>query len=288
MEEGPFQHRFYGTPGRRIHYVTGGFAENPVIVLLAGFPQSWYAWRKVIPILCSRFRVVAIDLPGQGDSDRPLDGYDTKTAASTVHDVVKLNTKSQYYLAAHDIGAWVAFTYALLYEDEIINLALLDAGIPGVTLPESHSGEPDKAWRTWHFLFHTIADLPEMLIEGKEQVYLEWFLRNKAANPFSFEESDIKEYLRVFKKPGTVRASLAYYRAVSTSSQQNKELLKSKKIQINMLAISAGNGSIANMAAALADSAPNVVGVVVDDCGHYIPEEKPAELARKLIQHFEY
>ncbi|MFS3137114.1 alpha/beta fold hydrolase [Gluconacetobacter sacchari] len=172
--ENAFSHGFETVDGVRLHYVTAGPEDAEPLVLLAGYPESWFAWRKVMPILAGRFRLVALDLPGQGDSDKPLDGYDTGTVAQRVHGLLGQLGLSRYGLAAHDIGAWVSLPYALMFPHEVSRLALLDAGIPGVTLPDMLPVAPDRAWRTWHFAFHAIPDLPEALIDGHERVYLDW------------------------------------------------------------------------------------------------------------------
>jgi pimeloyl-ACP methyl ester carboxylesterase len=80
-----FEHRFATVGGVRLHFVSGGKEDGDVVLLLAGFPESWYEWRKVMPLLAPTYKVIAPDLPGQGDSDRPAAGYDTKTLATTVH-----------------------------------------------------------------------------------------------------------------------------------------------------------------------------------------------------------
>jgi pimeloyl-ACP methyl ester carboxylesterase len=202
-----FEHRFETINGIRLHYVAGGKTDGEVIVFLAGFPESWFAWRKVIPLLAANYHLIAPDLPGQGDSDRPAEGYDTRTLAVVMHDLLAKLGVSRYFLAAHDVGAWVAFPYAALFGGEVRRLALLDAGIPGITLPDALPTAPDRAWRTWHFAFHTIPDLPEVLLTGREREYLEWFLRRKTANPETFTDADLEEYLRVFKKEGGLRAA---------------------------------------------------------------------------------
>jgi microsomal epoxide hydrolase len=186
-----FAHRFANVDGVRLHYVRGGRPGGDTIVLLAGFPQSWYAWRQVMPCLASTHDVIAIDLPGQGDSDRPDGGYDTGALAAKVHALLQQLGVNRYGLAAHDVGAWVAYPLAARYGSEVRALALLDAGIPGVTLPDRLPVAPEQAWRTWHFAFHVIPDLPEMLIAGHEREYLAWFLRRKAADPSVFSEKDL-------------------------------------------------------------------------------------------------
>jgi pimeloyl-ACP methyl ester carboxylesterase len=281
-----FNHHFVTVDGVRLHYVAGGKVDGGVIVLLAGFPESWFAWRKVMPLLAPAYKVIAPDMPGQGDSDRPVTGYDTKTLAIAIHGLLQQLGVRRYCLAAHDVGAWVAYPYAMLFGDEVWRLALLDAGIPGITLPDALPTAPERAWRTWHFAFHAIADLPEMLITGKERDYLDWFLRRKAANPEAFSEADIDEYLRVLMKAGGLRAGLAYYRAASVSAQQNRELKLAGKLKTPLLALGADQGSIADMAAALRDFASDVQGAALQSCGHFLPEEQPAAVAAELASFF--
>lgn len=278
-----FEHRFETVNGTRLHYVIGGKADGDTIMLLAGYPESWYAWRKIMPILAERYRVIAPDLPGQGDSDRPIDGYDTQTLAVMAHALLQQLGIFRYALAAHDIGAWVAYPYAMLFGDEIKCLALLDAGIPGITLPEALPIAPDRAWRTWHFAFHAIPDLPETLIAGREREYLAWFLRRKTANPETFTEADMDEYERVFKKDGGLRAGLAYYRAASLSARQNRELNTKGKLKMPVLALSADQGSIPDMAGPLRAYANEVRGVTIAQCGHFLPEEQPSAVANELM-----
>ncbi|WP_410013575.1 alpha/beta fold hydrolase [Sodalis sp. C49] len=306
-----FVHRFATVAGVRIHYVDNGHsaggdtsdtalpegtggdavktraetsAADPrlVAVLLAGFPESGYAWRKVMPLLARGYRVIVPDLPGQGDSDRPQAGYDTESLANAVHGLLRQLGIRRYFLAGHDIGAWVAYPYALMFGDEVRRLALLDAGIPGITLPDALPTAPDRAWRTWHFAFHAIADLPEVLIAGREREYLDWFLRRKTANPQSFTEADIDEYLRAFKQDGGLRAGLAYYREAALSAAQNRRLSGNGGLAMPVLALSADQGSIIDMAAPLRAFADNVQGVVVPHCGHFLPEEQPEAVAREL------
>ncbi|WP_321895345.1 alpha/beta fold hydrolase [Paraburkholderia heleia] len=281
-----FTHRFETIEGIRLHYVIGGNKDGETVVLLAGYPESWFAWRKVMPLLAARYRVIAPDLPGQGDSDRPQGGYDTQSLATSLHALLEKLEVRRYRLAAHDVGAWVAYPYAALFGDEVSKLALLDAGIPGITLPEALPVAPERAWRTWHFAFHAVPDLPELLIAGKERAYLEWFLRRKTANPQTFADADIDEYLRVFTREGGLRAGLAYYRAADVSARQNRELSTRGKLRMPILALSADQGSIADMAGPLRDYADEVRGATIAWCGHFLPEEQPAAVAEELLRFF--
>ncbi|MCH4246787.1 MAG: alpha/beta hydrolase [Acinetobacter populi] len=277
-----YSHHFATINGIRMHYLSAGKIGAEVIVLLAGFPQSSYAWRKVIPLLSENYRVIAPDLPGQGDSDYPINGYDTDTVAVRINALLEHLNIHNIHLVGHDIGAWVAFSFANCFPDVVKTVSLLDAGIPGVTLADSLPVTLEKAYKTWHFAFHMVQDLPESLIAGREAVYLDWFLKKKAANPFIFEDKDMQEYLRILSKPGSLRAGMAFYRSVAESAAQNKKN-QNDLLHVPLLAVSADQGSIPDMATPLRKFVQNVTGVTIGNCGHFIPEEQPELLVQHML-----
>ncbi|WP_372660871.1 alpha/beta fold hydrolase [Amycolatopsis kentuckyensis] len=270
-----FTHRWVDAGGVRLHVVDGGRPAGPAVVLLAGFPQTWWAWRKAMPGLAERFRVLAIDLPGQGHSDRPHDSYDTHTVASRVQAAVTALDVPKYWLAAHDVGAWVAFSLALKHEEHLHGLALLDAGIPGITLPDTIPTDPGRAWKTWHFAFHVVPGLPETLLAGREREYVEWFLTAKTLSANTFDSTEIDHYAAAIAADGGLRASLAYYRDAAESARKNREALDRRHLTVPVLGISGSHGSIPDMAASLGPWADTVTGVVISKSGHFIPDEQP-------------
>ncbi|MFF3662796.1 alpha/beta fold hydrolase [Streptomyces olivochromogenes] len=279
-----FTHRWVDAGGVRLHAVEGGQPNGPAVVLLAGFPQTSWAWRKVMPDLADRFHVIAIDLPGQGHSERPEGSYDTHTVAAYIHAAVNALGVSTYWLAAHDIGAWVAFSLALKYESQLRGVALLDAGIPGITLPDTIPTDPEVAWKTWHFAFHLVPDLPETLLAGREREYVGWFLKVKTLSPDTFDDAEIEQYAAAIAADGGLRASLAYYRDAAESARKNHEALEQQHLGVPVLGISSSHGSIPDMAASLRPWADNATGVVVPDAGHFIPDEQPDAVAAALVR----
>ncbi|WP_216897671.1 alpha/beta fold hydrolase [Nocardia alni] len=277
-----FTHRWVDADGVRLHAVEGGDPSGPAVVLLAGFPQTWWAWRKVMPNLASRFHVIAIDLPGQGHSERPEGSYDTHTVAAKIHAAVQALGVSTYWLVAHDIGAWVAFSLALDYENRLHGLALLDAGIPGVTLPETIPTDPDRAWKTWHFAFHLVPGLPETLLAGREREYVGWFLTAKTLDPATFDDAELDHYAAAISVDDGLRACLAYYRHAAESARKNHEALAEQHLTVPVLGISSSHGSIPDMAASISPWAENTSGVIVPDAGHFIPDEQPETVAAAL------
>jgi len=277
-----FTHRWVDADGVRLHAVEGGAPDGPAVVLLAGFPQTWWAWRKVMPLLAGRFRVIAIDLPGQGHSERPERGYDTHTVAAHIHAAVRALGVPEYWLAAHDIGAWVAFSLALTSGSDLRGVALLDAGIPGITLPEAIPTDPERAWKTWHFAFHLVPELPETLLAGREREYVGWFLNAKALAPGTFGDAEIDHYAAAVAADGGLHASLAYYRDAAESARRNHEALDRQRLTVPVLGISSSNGSIPDMAASLSPWAGDITGVVVPGAGHFIPDEQPDAVATAI------
>ena len=279
----PFEHRMVAAAGLRFHLVEGGVGDP--VVLIAGFPQSWYAWRRVMPLLARHHRVIAIDLPGQGDSDKPVDGYDTRTTGERIHALLKVLGHDRYFIGAHDIGAWVAYPYAARHGDEVRRLVLLDANIPGVTLRPTVDVGPDN-WKNWHFFFHPVPDLPEALLTGRERLYIEWFFHRKTANPAAtFSVADIDEYERVYRMTGNLRGALAYYRAVFEDIRQNQELAD-VRLRTPILALGGDVGMSPNIFEAMKPLGENVQGGVVANCGHYMPEEQPEVIAERMLAFF--
>ena len=280
-----FAHEMVEAAGIRFHIVQGG--SGIPVFLIAGYPQSWYAWRRVMPHLAERHTVVAIDLPGQGDSDRPPGGYDTQTTAERIHALIAALGYKSYFMAGHDIGSWVAYPYAARYADQLRRVVLLDANIPGVTLPSAIPLGFESNWRGWHFLFNTIPDLPEALLQGRERILIQWFFQLKTANPArTFSPADIDEYVRVYSKLGNLGGMLGYYRAIFEDMEQNAKLARTR-IKVPILALGGDVGSAPKIYEALKPLGEDVRGGVIENCGHYIPEEQPEILAKMMLSFFE-
>jgi pimeloyl-ACP methyl ester carboxylesterase len=276
----PLEHHHADLGDVRLHYVTAG-AGFPV-VLLHGWPQSWYEWRKVIPGLAARFRVIAPDLRGLGESSRPADGYDKKTVGGDVwrlvHDVLGLDA---FYLVGHDWGGPTAYAVAAAHPDAVRKLVILDVTIPGDGSPGISQGG-----RRWHHAFHQTLDLPEALVAGREDIYLGWFYRTYGAVPLA--EVDIAEYLRVYRQPGALRAGFSYYRAIPRDMADNASVTARFKLPMPVLALGGDRswGRRMEVVESLRRMAVDVQGGMVENCGHWMPEEQPDELLRRLLEFF--
>src|SRR5271166_6861708 len=174
---GQIEHHIAKIDGTRFHYVTVGTGDP--VLLIPGWPESWIAWRKVLPLLVSAGRrVVVLDPRGFGESDKPAGGYDLDTAARDLHlflEATKLATAGGIDIVAHDVGVWIAHAAAVNYPTDVRRLVLTESNIPGITAFASAAIPNEMAnLKTWQFGFNRLNDLPEMLVQGHEREYLTW------------------------------------------------------------------------------------------------------------------
>jgi pimeloyl-ACP methyl ester carboxylesterase len=263
--------------GILMHYVIGG--KGDAVVLLHGWPETWYEWRNIIPeLIANNYTVIAPDMRGLGDSEKPQTGYDTKTLAEDIYQLVKKLGYSKIYLVAHDWGGPVAYSYAAAHPEDVRKMIILDTLLPGFGFEEAGSFSPDGIW---HFSFHAVRDLPEKLIDGKEDVYLNWFY-DRTYNQSAITPEDREEYIKQYSKPGAMRAGFEYYRAVFEDAEQNKEYAK-EKLKIPILTIG-GEAAIGNFTTtSFQRVANNVTGITLPNTGHFIPEERPNFLTKQIL-----
>ena len=277
-------HHFAEVGDVTLHYVTAG--SGPPVVLLHGWPQTWFEWRHIIPRLAKRYTVIAPDLRGLGDSSRPLHGYDKKTVANDVWQLVHAQLgHATFHLVGHDWGGPTAFALAAAHPEAITKLAIVDVVIPG------DGGDFSEGGRRWHHQFHITPDLPEALIQGRERIYLQWFYQTFAYDPTAIDDDALDEFVRTYAQPGALRAGFSYYREIKQDAADNAALLATGfRLPMPVLAVGGGvsyphgRGRGGDVETSLKRVAENVRGVVVADCGHFVPEEKPEELAQLLLQ----
>jgi pimeloyl-ACP methyl ester carboxylesterase len=281
-----FSHHFAMVNGIRLHYVIGGKGEP--LVLLHGWPHTWYQWNQVLPALAKLYTVIVPDLRGFGDSAKPLSGYDSKTFAEDIYQLVKQLGFQRIFLAGADWGFAVAYAYACAHREDVIKLVNVDSPLPGINWEQlaEYTKEAAVEGGIWHFMFNAVPDLPEALLSGNERTFISYFFEHYSYNIAGITEAEIDEYVRCYSAPGGIRGSVGLYREVFESSDQNREYAKTKlKMPVLALGGSFGLGSRALEACeAVAD---NVTGIIVEKCGHFIPEERPDYLVKQLFQFFE-
>jgi pimeloyl-ACP methyl ester carboxylesterase len=270
-------------PGLRLHYVTAGSGPRTV-VLIHGFPQTWWEWRHVIPpLIQAGFAVIAVDYRGAGHSWRPHVGYDKQTMAQDVHRLLRehLDVATPVALVGHDIGLMIAYAYAQAYRDAVSHLVVIDAPLPGTAIFERMRADP----RVWHFGFHGARDVAEMLVAGREREYLQYFLNARCHDPSAIDGHDLETYSAAYAAPGAMRAAFEVYRAFDRDAADNRASFeRNGKLGMPVLAVggmtSTFGGLIEEM---MREVAANVAGVRIPATAHWVPEENPAALTRALL-----
>lgn len=275
--------------GTRLHYVTGG--DGDPVILIPGWPESWYAWRNVMKdLIASGRKVYALDPRGFGDSDKPQTGYDLKTASDDIHAFIKeagLAQNGGIDIVSHDVGTWIAYAHASTYPNDVRRLVLSEALIPG-TPPAATIPSDAQNVKSWHFGFNRLNDLPEILVEGHERAYLTWLFANKSIRSWTIDPAALDEYVRVFSAPGAARAGFEYYRqAFSDDGLSQAKIRKSTKLEMPVLTIS-GSGSLGPaMENNIGPLGKSVRGTVLEGCGHYVLEECSGEYAKAITNFLE-
>jgi pimeloyl-ACP methyl ester carboxylesterase len=273
-----FSHDYVRIDGRRIHCVTAG--QGAPVLLIPGWPQTWYAWRHVMQALAAQgFQAIAVDPPGTGFSDRPDTGYDTGAIAQTLHRTMLALGHARYQVAGHDVGMWVAYALASDQPQAVQSLALTEAVIPGLAPEPSIFAPPEQNIFLWHFMFNQLADLPETLIAGRERAYLDfmfnrWSLRR--------DRVAVDVYVEAYSAPGGLRGGFAYYRAIPETMRQNRERAQ-RPLTMPVLAIGAEHATGDAPLATMRGHAQDLSGVIVPDCGHFIMEEAAQPFIAALL-----
>lgn len=272
-----FKHETATVNGIKIHYVIGG--KGDPLVLVHGFGQNWYMWNRLLPELSKHFTVIAPDLRGVGESDKPEGGYDKKTMASDIHELVNQLGYKKINLAGHDIGLMVAYAYVAQYEDSVNKVALMDALLPGVE--PVWSSVSASAWWFGFFAWPASGDI----VKGKEKEFLTnfWPVVGHVKEPFTPEETT--EFIRAYAVPGGTTAAFKWFGAFPQDGKDNLIFMK-KKIKTPLLAM----GGEYFAAAFLKDHsklvAENVTESKIANSGHWLVQENTAQVQKDLLDFF--
>lgn len=274
-------HHFADLDKVRLHYVTAGQGEP--VVLLHGWPQTWFMWRDVIPLLAPHYALIAPDMRGLGDSSRPADGYDKMSVARDIAELMTRLGHERFRVVAHDWGGPVAFALAAQFSERVVAMAIFDAPVLG-------DGGPIEHHARWHFGFHALPGLAEALTEGREDTYLRFFYRFGGAHPDAIAEEAQAEYVRAYSQPGAMTAGFNYYRAVPQDIADTTAFRAAgRKLDMPILVYGGDPATRGRGMTALeswARVARNVSGGVAENCGHWIPEERPAFVADEVGRFF--
>ncbi len=269
--------------GIRQHVVEAG--DGPPVVLLHGFPETSFGWRYQIPVLAERYRVIAPDLRGYGETDKPAAGYDKRNMAKDIRDLLHELNLSKIALVGHDRGARVATRFAKDYPELVDRLVVMD-NVPTRIVARDIDAKIARAY--WFFLFHLVPDLPEALIAGREHIWLRHFFSDWCYDPAAITGDAFDTYVRAYQAPGAVRGAMADYRANAEDVAQDSADADIK-ISCPVMSLWGADfyavGKLFDMPKIWAEMADNLVTHAIPQCGHLPQEERP-DIVNALLLDF--
>ncbi len=261
---------------KQLAYDTMG--EGETVFMISGFPSTRRSWYRLIPLLSQSYQCIPTDLPSFGGSGILGAPASTENVGRVFHEFVTAKLKPPVHVVAHDFGAWCAYSWQLLFPQDFKSLTLIEAGIPGITLPPTVELSDYK--RKWNFLFMMLPNLPAELTQGKEALYVGWWYKTKVYRPGSIPASDVAAYVASYARPGRMNAAFDYCRNILVDVEFNKKNFTGKS-SVRLLGVG-GQYAIPEMGESLKPYFQNATSLVVADSGHFVPEEQPQVLAKAL------
>jgi epoxide hydrolase 4 len=266
----------------RLHYLEAG--TGPLVLLLHGFPEFWYGWRRqMAPLAAAGFRVVAPDLRGYNLSSRPpgVDAYTVDKLAVDVRELIRELGAPSASLAGHDWGGSVAWTVAMNHPEVVDRLAILNAAHPRRLLRGLR--RPSQLRKSWYFFFFTLPALPERVVRARHWHFFRHFLKD--ARP-AFTAQEFDRYVDAWSQPGSAAAMLNYYAA---SVRQKNAEAQIRQVSAPTLVIWGQRDRYlgADLAEPARDDVPNLDRVErLPGASHWVHHDEAARVTELLIGFF--
>jgi len=276
-----FQRQTADVNGAGLSYLIGG--TGPPVLLLHGWPQTSRAWLHLLePLAAQGYTVVAPDLRGLGQSQRVASGYDKDNQAEDMRQLLaSLDLGPKVRIIGHDLGGMVAFSYARQTPTDVQRLCLIELAVPGFGLESAMDSA--KGGR-WHFGFFMAPEVAELLIEGREDRFFEWWFRKLSADGGAATASELDAVTTAYTGLESLSAGFGHYRTLLADGQANREWGDAGgHLDIPVLAIGGEHAVGTRLANSIRTAAPAVQTQVIAGSGHFIPEEKPKELLDQLV-----
>jgi pimeloyl-ACP methyl ester carboxylesterase len=272
-------HHLASVNGTELHYVSAGASGSPIL-LVHGFPETWWTFHKVIPLLASTHRVFAVDLPGFGDSSNSDGAYDSAATAETLHALIELLDVGPVHITAQDISGSTVFRLASAHPDDILSFTAIETGLPGfgweAFADVAHGG-------AWHIGVLAEPAITEMLLTGREREFLaDYAFPSMTAVAGSITDADIDEFVRTYSRPHGFRGANGLYRSLLTEGAELRALAESSPVTAPVLTVGAGGGDFTK--ATMSQVASGTLhSVRLDGVGHYVAMEAPDRLSSALV-----
>lgn len=280
------RHEFVKVNGIRMHYVTMG--NGSLVVLLHGFPEFWYSWRHQIVALSKQFKVVAPDMRGYGETEKPVK-VDAYRIEKIVKDIVELVHGLGYEkatIAGHDWGGIIAWSIAMMEPDVVEKLIIMNAPHPGV-YSKHISKNVKQMLRSWYVFFFQIKGIPELMLSNNNYKILQSSLLNSSVRKECFTEKDIETYICSWKSGG-VSGGINYYRAnLSLRYWLNSNAVSFPKIKVPVLHIWAEGDKF--LGKELTKNTQEFIDAsyqlhLIPNCGHWVQQEASDEVNGAMIK----
>lgn len=266
--------------GTRLHYVSAGDSGSPIL-LVHGFPETWWAFHKLIPLLAPTHQVFAVDLRGFGDSGNAPGDYGSQTAAEDLHQLIGHLGLGPVHLTGQDISGATVFRLAVTYPEDVLSLTAIEMGLAGfgaeALADVTHGG-------AWHIGVLAAPGIPEMLLAGRERTFLSQYLfPSLTAVPGSITEADIDEFTRAYSRANGFRGAAGLYGSLLKEGAEIRELAETGRLAAPVLAIGARGGQFTFNT--MSQAAPgDVRSVLLEGVGHYAAMEAPERVAEALLE----
>ena len=272
-------HHRIAVNGTALHYIAAGTSGSPVL-LVHGFPETWWTFRKLIPLLAASHRVYAVDLRGFGDSDNGPGVYDSKTSAEDLHLLIEHLNVGPMHITGQDISGATVFRLAATHPQDVLSFTAIEMGLAGFGLEMladvTHGG-------AWHIGVLAAPGIPEMLLVGREREFLGQFaFPAMCATPGAITDADIEEFVRSYSRANGWRGAIGLYQSMLMEGPEIKALAETHGLTVPVLAVGAGGGpfTVDTMSRA---TATKVSSVLLQGVGHYPAMEAPDKLAKALL-----
>jgi pimeloyl-ACP methyl ester carboxylesterase len=271
-------HHLVALNGTELHYVAAG-TEGAPILLVHGFPETWWAFHTVIPLLAKTHRVFAVDLRGFGDSGNSAGEYGSEVSAKDLHALIEHLNVGPMHVVAQDISGGTVFRLAAGHPDVVASVTAIEMGLAGFGL-ESFADVTRGG--SWHIGVLAAQGIPEMLLHGRESVFIGRMFKSVTADPDAVMDADIAEFARSYGRPDGWRGAAGLYRAMLGEGAELADLAKSRRLTAPVLAIGAGGGAFTAQTMTAAVGA-EVQSIQLDGVGHYAALEAPEKVAAAIL-----
>jgi pimeloyl-ACP methyl ester carboxylesterase len=279
---GGFQHGTAAVNDTRLHFVTAGDRGTPVL-LVHGFPETWWAFRKLIPLLAAHHRVYAVDLRGFGDSDVADETYSGAVAAEDLHALVGHLALGPMHVVGQDVSGGVVFRFAATHPEDVISLAAVESGLAGFGAERLADVTQGGAWYIGALAAPGVAGL---LFENAARAFVGDYLYPLYGVPAgAVGPEDVAEYARTYGRPGGFSGAVGLFRGMLSEGEDLRSLAHDCPLRVPVTTVGSRGGGFTH-AAFNEVTTGKVTAIQLDGVGHFVAQEAPTQLAEVLLESF--